>query len=488
MNIIVTKEQAKFILESKNSDVDERSRSFAFTRKRRLFSKGEMMANPDRYKYYDKKQKHVLETGEIDEIGNINMDIRKWSPIISSLVAKSGVGETITINGRDYPNEYKGFPVDIFHVRVVTSGGGAYDENQSGYDNNGKYVVYFVISKFDSELSIDSILNHELRHAFEDYMRISKNKTRLSKTKEGSQYFSGDFEKLMTTSIVGPYNIFRSYIRALYFTSKLEESGFSETIYDGTIYDGKSPSFIKDEMYHVKRLLGAKRTPEEYKREWDELKNNVRIPIFDRFNDYQSFIRWANKTIIRRFELIKKKFMKIKYMKDNPMNEGEITETRSSYLSFIVNKVKEITGEEWPEYVLKDWLYKNTKSYDPGMDTRVGYKKLVYRFIRDFTNEYGQGHWVHKVVTLGFDSFTQDTKKGIQSRHGGRVPVPGIHNDIERHRIQNNLIQKRGVSNEPIILVQKTDGYDLLEGWHRTIQSLENFKTYEQPAYIYVPN
>lgn len=229
MNIIVTKEQAKFILESKNSDVDERSRSFAFTRKRRLFSKGEMMANPDRYKYYDKKQKHVLETGEIDE-------------------------------------------------------------------------------------------------------------------------------------------------------------------------------------------------------------------------------------------------------------------TRSSYLSFIVNKVKDITGEEWPEYVLKDWLYKNTKSYDPGMDTRVGYKKLVYRFVRDFTNEYGQGHWVHKVVTLGFDSFTQDTKKGIQSRHGGRVPVPGIHNDIERHRIQNNLIQKRGVSNEPIILVQRTDGYDLLEGWHRTIQSLENFKTYEQPAYIYVPN
>jgi len=44
---------------NENQEVDERSRSFAFTRKKRLFSKPEMMANPARYKKYDKDLKEI---------------------------------------------------------------------------------------------------------------------------------------------------------------------------------------------------------------------------------------------------------------------------------------------------------------------------------------------------------------------------------------------------------------------------------------------
>jgi len=40
-------------------EIDERSRSFAFTRKKRLFSKPEMMSNPMRYKEHDKKLKNI---------------------------------------------------------------------------------------------------------------------------------------------------------------------------------------------------------------------------------------------------------------------------------------------------------------------------------------------------------------------------------------------------------------------------------------------
>ena len=49
----------------KESELDERSRSFAFTRKMRLFSKAEMMANPMRYKKHDLDKKKI----ELDEIG-----------------------------------------------------------------------------------------------------------------------------------------------------------------------------------------------------------------------------------------------------------------------------------------------------------------------------------------------------------------------------------------------------------------------------------
>lgn len=42
-----------------NQEIDERSRSFAFTRKKRLFSKPEMMSNPLRYKEHDKNIKKI---------------------------------------------------------------------------------------------------------------------------------------------------------------------------------------------------------------------------------------------------------------------------------------------------------------------------------------------------------------------------------------------------------------------------------------------
>lgn len=42
-----------------NQDVEERSRSFAFTRKKRLFSKAELMANPARYRKYERDLKEI---------------------------------------------------------------------------------------------------------------------------------------------------------------------------------------------------------------------------------------------------------------------------------------------------------------------------------------------------------------------------------------------------------------------------------------------
>ena len=52
MKFIVTESQLKKII---NSKLDERSRSLANTRKKRLFPKSAMMSNPDRFKEYDKE-------------------------------------------------------------------------------------------------------------------------------------------------------------------------------------------------------------------------------------------------------------------------------------------------------------------------------------------------------------------------------------------------------------------------------------------------
>ena len=56
MRILISEGQLENLKKSvnKGEDIDERSRSFAFTRKKRLFSKSERMSNPLRYKFVDR--------------------------------------------------------------------------------------------------------------------------------------------------------------------------------------------------------------------------------------------------------------------------------------------------------------------------------------------------------------------------------------------------------------------------------------------------
>ncbi len=55
MRIIVTEDQFNKL----EGELKERSRSFAFTRKKRLFPKSALMSNPLRFKKYDKEIKDI---------------------------------------------------------------------------------------------------------------------------------------------------------------------------------------------------------------------------------------------------------------------------------------------------------------------------------------------------------------------------------------------------------------------------------------------
>jgi hypothetical protein len=46
MRILISEGQLENLKKSVNKDIDERSRSFAFTRKKKKFSKPERMSNP----------------------------------------------------------------------------------------------------------------------------------------------------------------------------------------------------------------------------------------------------------------------------------------------------------------------------------------------------------------------------------------------------------------------------------------------------------
>ena len=163
---------------------------------------------------------------------------------------------------------------------------------------------------------------------------------------------------------------------------------------------------------------------------------------------------------------------------------GLLTETREGFMNYLQNKSEEITGIEWPDYVLRDWLYRNTKELD-GMEPEL-YKGLVKSYLESFVDGHGKGHWEYKVLDVSIDIFTPFVQDDLKKKIEGYIN-PDIGNDEKRHETQQSQLEKQGVSPEPIIVIETKDGkYDLLEGWHRTTNSLKKLGNYKQNAWVYI--
>jgi len=134
----------------------------------------------------------------------------------------------------------------------------------------------------------------------------------------------------------------------------------------------------------------------------------------------------------------------------------------TQYLETIFPKV--------PKYVLKDMIYGMFKK-DPAYA-----KKWKDTWLTDW-------NWKKETLVITLDSFDDWTKNKLQKRMRGENPdlVP---RDTERHTVQKKRLQQ-GPSSEPIIVREQSDGYQLLEGWHRVIQSLLMWpKGFEQDAWV----
>ena len=124
---------------------------------------------------------------------------------------------------------------------------------------------------------------------------------------------------------------------------------------------------------------------------------------------------------------------------------------------------------DWPDYVIRDWLYPMMK----GMD-----ESEMNMAIDDIAEAYPVYHWELKTLDLSLKSFTKDTQSKILAREGGLKNPMSVPRDAERHATQAQQIQQTGAaSQEPIIVIQRPEvrGLELVEGWHRTIQNIKAF-------------
>ena len=149
-----------------------------------------------------------------------------------------------------------------------------------------------------------------------------------------------------------------------------------------------------------------------------------------------------------------------------------LTEARNSLFAFVKQHFP-----SWPDYVLKDFLYAQAK----GIRDQAELDDFLKRNKQDF----GNCKWTLTKLPITFDIFTPKTQRMLASREGGSSNPFQVPRDAERHAQQSQMIQQKGVSAEPIIVAKLSNGYDLIEGWHRTIQHLKTFpEGYTGPAWI----
>ena len=170
------------------------------------------------------------------------------------------------------------------------------------------------------------------------------------------------------------------------------------------------------------------------------------------------------------------------------LGQHPILEYRDRMYQYIKNLVP-----NWPDYIVKDWLYANfargnVQTANYSFDTL---SKDLPKILAD-TGLSTNTQW-RLVPNMKFtmDMWEPKTLKRLQARAGGssKSTDPEVHipaRDAERHTTQAALAQQQGgVRKEPVIIIKTPQGYELLEGWHRTIQHFAMYpEGYTGPAYV----
>ena len=153
-------------------------------------------------------------------------------------------------------------------------------------------------------------------------------------------------------------------------------------------------------------------------------------------------------------------------------SEEFITEMRKPLLKWLQEQFP-----TWPEYVVTDLLYKGCKGFTKSED--------IEEFVGLMKKDSGTCKWKLATIPISFDKFDKDTQRRMKERGMGKSNPYQVPNDEQRHQQQASMIKKSGVSKEPIIVVSRQDGYELIEGWHRTLQHLQSYPNgYNGPAWV----
>jgi hypothetical protein len=148
----------------------------------------------------------------------------------------------------------------------------------------------------------------------------------------------------------------------------------------------------------------------------------------------------------------------------------------------------------WPDYVLKDWMVPNKGDFSNLSHDAL--KKGILEKLQLAGLSVDTKWQLVPNMKFSMDMWEPKTKQRLTARAGGKPSelVPSTMHpsmkDAERHATQAQLAQQQGgVRKEPVIIMKTANGYELIEGWHRTIQHFAMHpQGYTGPAYVAIGN
>lgn len=238
----------------------------------------------------------------------ISFESREWVNIIYDLLNRTKTINDIThIYGKDYPEVYNNFKVDIW---VITNSNRIeYDHYKSGYYGD-EYVVFLNIPLIKL---VRDMLVHEIKHAYEDWNRIINGGKPMKDTWEIKNIYTKDFETLVLGKSVN-YPRLGGLIKLYYLSSKLETPAYLENEYD-------NPNLAK--YRDIGKTLRDYDTDRFYKRnrklirgldsEFNDLIKDNDIPLFNKFKNVEEFIKYSKKRFNHRGRDIVKRVDRMVY-------------------------------------------------------------------------------------------------------------------------------------------------------------------------------
>jgi hypothetical protein len=246
----------------------------------------------------------------INEAAGISFESREWSDIIYNEIMKNPDEKTrVIIDGYDYPETFDKFPIDYIVVDYYDRLTG-YDVERSGFDKDGNYVVLLYVQPQlvdgQREYTLKSALNHEMRHAWEDYNRVSRGRPNIDQSKESRDLYTKDFINLMADNkIMGPI---KDVLKYYYYLSKLEVGPYLENLFDGnSAYEDMVREIATKDFDPLKERF-------DLELNWNKIITNYDIPFLKKFKTATDFIDYSANELRKRANKTIKKINKMKYV------------------------------------------------------------------------------------------------------------------------------------------------------------------------------
>jgi hypothetical protein len=254
--------------------------------------------------------KFISESKTITEVAGISFESREWAKIINDEILKNpNEKERLIIDGYNYPEAFKSFPIDYIVIDFYDKLTG-YGQEHSGYDKDGNYVVLLYIQpKVISGMggfNLRTVLNHEMKHAWDDYNRLSKGQPSIDKNKENRELYNKDFILMLSDKNVhGPI---KELLKYYYYLSELEKTAYLENVYDGNLnYEKIIRDISSKDFEPFKERF-------DLDINWHLMNTAYDIPFLKKFKSPIEFIDYSSEELRSKSIDMIKKINKMKYV------------------------------------------------------------------------------------------------------------------------------------------------------------------------------